>query len=308
MKRALIVRTSALGDVACSLPAAGSIKEAWPECEVTWIVDKRFSGLVECCAFVDQTVKIEKGFGALSQQVKELGEFDVALDLQGLLKSAGPVFLAKAKQKLGYHWQREGAALLVSRVMPLESSVHVVEQYLDVARAAGGGDSVRFGLAAQAEDVKKVNGVLREAGLEDGQRLVLSNAGAGWAAKRWPAENYASLVAVVESAGGRVGFIGTEVDRPSFEAVLAAGATGAMDLLGKTNVRELVALLDSATVIVAGDTGALHIAAGLGKPCVGIYTQTRPERSCAYGQLENCRETDPARVIGRVLELMGQAT
>lgn len=303
--KALIVRLSALGDVACTLPAAGSLKVGFPDCELTWLVDKRFAGVVECCEWVDRVVVAEKGFSAIKKQVSELGEFDVALDLQGLLKSALPVAMVRAETKLGYHWQREGAAFLVGKVWPDPQSIHVVDQYVDVARAAGGKECREFGLKPKEEDESVVDAVLAEAGYEGGRPLVLSNAGAGWAAKRWPAVNYARLVSSVEGAGGQVGFIGTKADEEAFQGVVDAGAPQALNLLGKTNVRQLVALLNRANVMVAGDTGALHIAAGLGRPCVGIYTQTNPERSCAYGQLENCRETDPDAVIGRVLSLLG---
>ncbi len=280
------------------------MKAGFPDCEVVWLVDRRFAGVVECCRWVDQIVVMEKGLGAIRTQVAGLGTFDVALDLQGLLKSALPVFLASAETKLGYHWQREGSALLVGKVWPDPKSIHVVEQYVDVARAAGGGDAVDFGLAAKSDDVAKIGELLRDSGLSDGQPLVLANAGAGWAAKRWPAENFAALVKSVEAAGGKVGFLGTKADEAAFEEVVSAGGGGAMNLLGKTTVRELVALIDQAWVMVAGDTGALHIAAGLGRQCVGIYMQTRPERSCAYGQLENCRETGLEAVTTRVLKLM----
>lgn len=303
--RFLIVRLSALGDVACGLPAAGSLKAAFPEAEVVWMVDRRFAGLVECCRWVDQVVVADKGIAALKRQVEGLGEFEAALDLQGLLKSAWPVFWAKAGRKLGYHWQREGAGLLVGKVLPDVRSVHVVEQYVDVARAAGGVEWGDSGLAGREEDRVKVEVVLREAGWEEGRPLVLANAGAGWAAKRWSAENFARLVTAVEGAGGQVGFLGTKADEASFGAVRSAGAGGALDLLGKTSVRELVSLLERASVVVAGDTGALHIAAGLGRPCVGIYMQTRPERSGAYGQVDHCRETDFESVSARVLRLMG---
>lgn len=300
----LISRLSALGDIACSLPAAGALKQSFPDSKITWLVDRRFSGLVECCSFVDQVVIVEKGLNAMIHQIRNIGEFDIGLDLQGLLKSALPIAISKSKNKFGYHWQREGARLLVSPVMPTASSIHIVEQYCDVARAAGGGNDIRFGLHTNSVDLSKTKEVLQNAGWDGKQRLVLANAGAGWAAKRWAPENYAALVNTVESTGAKMGFIGTKADEPAFSAVADAGGGNAMNLLGKTNVRELVSLLSMASVVVAGDTGALHIAAGLSRPCVGIYTHTRPERSCAFGQLSRCRDTDKNEVINNVISIL----
>lgn len=324
--KVFIARLSALGDVACSLPAAGSLKAAFPDCHITWYIDKRFAGLAECCQHIDQLVIADKGFSNIKKQVRNLGEFDLALDLQGLIKSALPVYLAQTKSppkpnrkpftrtksqdqprptKLGYHWQREGANFLVSPVIPDPSSVHVVLQYLDVARAAGGTDVVDFGLAPIPEDIPIVQNILQESNIDPDKPLILANAGAGWAAKRWPPENFASLIKTLHQNQIQFAFIGTSADEPSVQAVtnLLPPENQPKNLLNKTNVRQLVALLDQASVILAGDTGAIHIGAALGKPCVGLYTQTRPERSCPFGQLQNCQSVDPHMVTDLVLNL-----
>ena len=120
----------------CSLPAAVALKNAFPHCSISWIVDQRFASVVQCCTAVNTIIE---GRGSLSKSMwPELAEpFDCALDLQGLFKSAWPVHLAKSPTKLGYHWQREGAFLFSQRVLPDPSSFHIVDQYVDVARAAG---------------------------------------------------------------------------------------------------------------------------------------------------------------------------
>lgn len=100
--RFLISRLSSLGDVVCSLPAAGALKAAFPDSKIAWVVDPRFAEVVECCRHVDEVVRAKPGFSPSTWPRWE-GEFEAALDLQGLLKSALPVARAKAKRKLGYH-------------------------------------------------------------------------------------------------------------------------------------------------------------------------------------------------------------
>jgi ADP-heptose:LPS heptosyltransferase len=212
------------------------------------------------------------------------GEFEAALDLQGLLKSAIPVALAKAKRKLGYHWQREGAWLFSRAVIPDVSSHHIVDQYVDAARAAGGeADGADFGLTPSQADVESLRAALPE-------RFVAINAGAGWASKRWPAASFARIVDELAEAGFQSVLIGgkAQADREAADAVLGACRERPLDMLGKTNIEELIALLSLARVHLGGDTGSTHLMAALGRPAVGLYSITRPKRSCPYGQVERC--------------------
>jgi ADP-heptose:LPS heptosyltransferase len=271
------------------LPAAAALKSTWPDCEVVWVVDKRFRGIVECCSAVDRVVVWPKKLKEMRVTWKELGSFDAAIDLQGLAKSAAVILGVKATKKVGYHWQREGAWLVSQRVLPDPSSFHVVDQYVDVVRALGAScDCAEFNLAPKNEDLEAVRAVLWSNEDALGRPLVLCNAGAGWASKRWPAAHFAGLARELGRQGCTVGFLGAESDRHAFDEVLAAEPGPVLDLIGKTNVRQLVALISHAAVHVGGDTGSSHIAAALGIPAVGLYSITRPQRSCPYGQVDNC--------------------
>lgn len=287
-RRFLLSRLSSLGDVACSLPAAGALKQAFPESTVVWVVDRRFAGVVRCCKNVDEVVEASPGFSPATWPRFE-GEFDAALDLQGLLKSAIPVARAKAKLKLGYHWQREGAWLFSRPVMPDPSSIHIVDQYVDVARAAGGeAASADFGLQPLASDVESVRKKLDEGGLTG--PFVVMNAGAGWATKRWSGAYFAFVADALAKRGIATVLIGSKAasDRESADAVLQATETRPIDMLGQTSVTELIALLSLAEAHLGGDTGSTHLMAALGRPAVGLYSITRPQRSCPYGQVERC--------------------
>ena len=130
--RILISRLSALGDTVCTLPVAVALKKQFPECEITWVVDPRFEGIVECCIAVNNVVTCKPSFSLASLPRFEK-PFDIVLDMQGLSKSALVVWRAKAPLKLGYHWQREIAPFFSRPVLPDPSSLHIVDQYLDRA-------------------------------------------------------------------------------------------------------------------------------------------------------------------------------
>lgn len=288
MARFLISRLSSLGDVACSLPAASALKAGHPGCEVVWVVDPRFAGVVECCASVDRVVRASPGLRPSSWPRHE-GAFDAVLDLQGLLKSALAVVRARAVRRVGYHWQREGARFFSDRIVPDPSSHHIVDQYVDVARAVGGiADRARFDLAPQDAAVVSVASKLQDRGLA--APYVVVNPGAAWATKRWPAPHFGALIDRIQGAGLRAVLIGGAAapDREAAAAVAAACGEAPVDLVGETSIVELIALIAGARAHVGGDTGSTHLAAAMDVPAIGLYSITRPQRSCPYGQIERC--------------------
>ncbi|HEY3781178.1 MAG TPA: glycosyltransferase family 9 protein [Fimbriimonadaceae bacterium] len=305
--RLLISRLSSLGDVVCSLPAAVALKNAFPGCSISWVVSKKFSAIVRACSAVDTVIEAKKGL-KLSDWPQLAEAYDCALDLQGLFKSAWPIHLARASRKLGYHWQREGSFLFSSRVLPDPTSFHIVDQYADVARAAGGQmDGASFDLTPEADALAGVRTILGNEGVT---RFVALNPGAAWASKRWPEEHCAAFIDALET---RVVLIGgsSEEELAISQRISTACKKSPAILTGKTNIAELVALLSLAEAHVGGDTGSTHISAALGKPSVGLYSITNPRRSCPYGQIENCfyepkalSSIDPVAVSGKVKELI----
>lgn len=284
----LISRLSALGDTVCTLPVAVALKQTFPESHITWAVDPRFAGIVECCSSVDEIVRTKPGFKS-STWPSFSEPFDLALDMQGLLKSALVVSRAKATKKLGYHWQREGAWLFTQRVLPDPSSLHVVDQYVDVARAAGATMGfAEFNLVPLDEDLISCREKLKAEGVES--FFVVMNAGAGWATKRWDPAHFGRLIDILADRGIKSILIGgkAQADQDAAQEVTAASKSNPVNMLGKTSVRELVALISLANAHVGGDTGSTHIAAALGVPAIGLYSITRPQRSCPYGQIGNC--------------------
>ncbi len=279
----LISRLSSLGDIVCSLPAASALKAGFPDSEVTWIVSETFFEIPSCCAAIDIVVPIAKKrvMALYTNPPSGKAEYEAALDLQGLFKSASMIVGAKAKRKVGYHWQREGSALFSQAVVPDPTSLHVVDQYVDVARAVGGvADRAEFALVPDPEATILIRQRL-------GSNFVALNPGAAWTVKQWPPQRFAQLADMLSGEGFTVVLIGGK------ESVAAAEVeklckSKPINLSGETSLAELVALIGLAKAHVGGDTGSSHIAAALGIPAVGLYSATRPERSCPYGQIDRC--------------------
>ncbi len=288
--RALIVRLSAMGDIVCGLPAASSMATAGYE--VTWVVDRRFLPIVERCGSVHQTVSLERKDSDWKQKVQDLGAFDYALDLQGLWKSARIVGAAAAREKLGYHRQREFAGWFATGVRPDPTSLHVVDQYVDVARAAGGLTTSDFAFGPTDRDTETAARLTAKAGKE----YAVINAGGAWASKRWQPEHFAQVSDALAGAGVASVYVGTKEEAGVFAQIRDISLAQVSSLHGQTDLGTLVGVIAGSRLHIGGDTGTSHIAAALGVPCVGLYNATRPERSCPYGQIDNCRSLDPVAV------------
>lgn len=292
--RYLVARMSSLGDVVHTLPVAAAIKANDPEAEIVWAASKVYAPIVELCTAVDRVVALKKSFWNNGPLVKQLGKFDVALDMQGLFKTGWIILHADAPKKLGYHWQREGSGLFSSPVRPDPTSHHVVDQYLDVIRALGAEvHEADFCLRPKETETAKMSDLLSQLGRSPSRPLVLTNPSSARTVKRWAPNLMAHAVRILDEAGFQVGFIGTSGDEWAYKEVEAEGIPPVINLLGKTSVSELVALISLAQAHLGGDTGSTHIAAALGIPAYSVYTATRPQRSCPYRQIHRCMTTDP---------------
>jgi len=317
MEKALISRLSSLGDVACTLPVANLLKQAFPNVHITWAVDPRFAGVVNCCESVDEVVLVKPAFDPKTWPNWN-EPFDVALDMQGLLKSAIVIARAKSCYKLGFQWQREGSALFSQKVIPDPSSIHIVDQYLDVARGAISlyqvpiPDSSSFDLVPKEADLEKISNLLKDEGIEDD--FVVLNPGAAWASKRWPVEHFVRLIQSLSEHSISSVLIGSspaeiESNGSLIEACGVSADVRVVNLAGKTSISGLIALLSLAKAHVGGDTGSTHLMAALGKPAIGLYSITKPQRSCPYLQFNRTlfdpygiQLIQPTQVMGKILE------
>ncbi|MBX3095226.1 MAG: glycosyltransferase family 9 protein [Fimbriimonadaceae bacterium] len=292
--RVLISRLSSMGDVVLTLPTACALKDSGVAKEVIWVCDRRFAAIPRLCDSVDEVVEWTRDKATDRRHWRSLGQFDVALDMQGLLKSGLVTGLADAKSRFGYHWQREGARLFSAPIRPDPTSFHIADQLVDVARFLGAEvANARFGLAPTQEDTARVRDlVVREGGAPG--RWIAVNPGAGWPTKRWHPHSVASLCDQISSAGWVPILIGGPDVADVRDIVGQSAQKSFVDLVGKTSISELVALIDSCDAHVGGDTGSTHMAAALGKVAIGIYTVSDPRRVCPYGQIENVLRGQPS--------------
>jgi heptosyltransferase I len=193
--RILVIRLGSMGDVIAALPAVASLKHSIPHSKITWVIDPKWSLLLEGNPYVDSVVHLDRRtFTGLRQAWRDLraARFDFAVDFQGLVKSALVATLARSESIFGFNaaYARESAASwFYSTKVPIRG-YHAVERNLDLAAAAGASNILRtFPLPPGAPEAE-----LPE---ED---FVLSSPLAGWGAKQWPLDYYSRLAERLRSS------------------------------------------------------------------------------------------------------------
>jgi heptosyltransferase-1 len=207
--------------------------------------------------------------------------FDIVIDLQGLLKSAVWVGLAKSQRKVGFDRTREGSwRVLNERLPPYDPDRHAVLRYLDVARYLGapeGPPRFRFPPLPTVD-------VHARFPAAQGRPLVVLHPGARWPTKIWPAALWREAARGLLDLDAAVAVTGSAADRDLADAILAGLEGPVLNLAGRTTLLEAVSWLKEAALAVTADTGPMHLAAAAGTPVVALFGPTAPWRTGPFGQ------------------------
>ncbi|MGA7614390.1 MAG: lipopolysaccharide heptosyltransferase I [Thermoanaerobaculia bacterium] len=324
----LVFRLSALGDVIHTLPAVMLLRQAvGEERSIGWVVEAPYRDLLEQVAPVDLVIATatkrwrrdwsssvtRAEISLMREEMRHFSRRGTSIDFQGLLKSAALAWLSGATTRIGFDRRsaREGvSALLNNRRVPASDAEHVVEKNIRLLSALG----IEHHGPAPALDW---SGYPRD---RDGTLALVSDRatailfpGAGRPEKLWGAESFAIVAKEIRSRFGiRSVVVWGPGERELAAEVVARSETA--ELAPATNLRELAWILRHARLVVAGDTGPLHLADALGTDVVGIYGPTDPVRNGPYHQVERCveswsttrdiRSVSPEAVLTRIGEVL----
>lgn len=293
-QRLALIKPSALGDVVHTLPVLTALRLLYPRAQITWIVHSAYAPLLEGHPHLDAVLPFDRAVfrqkGPLSLarylwdwavQLRQQ-RFDWVIDLQGLLRSGLMAWGSGARVRIGLNSAREGSLLAYTHRLqiPQQERLHAVDRYWQLIVTLGGGDLPR-------RFVLPVNGQAQTIARQEWQSLprpwVAVAPGARWLTKRWPPQAFAQLLQRLQHhTGAGCLLLGSAEDTPLAQQI-ADQLTGPVRCLtGQTSLPQLVALLQLCDLFVGNDSGPLHLAAALHKPCLAPFTCTQPQRHGPY--------------------------
>jgi heptosyltransferase I len=285
--RVLIIKPSAIGDVVHALPVLNLLRRKWPAAHTAWLVMPVAANLLEGHPQLDEVILFDRrqfsrawrsprAMLALLRFTRSLRDrFDLVIDLQGLFRSGWLAGRTGAAARIGFANAREFAWAFYTRRFRIDTiEQHAIDRYLKLAAAVGcETEPVEFVFATTPEDRAYAQTLA-----PNGAPYAVLMPGTNWPTKRWPIERFAAMVAPLRARFGLQSLI---AGGPG-DIELAREIPGAIDLTGKTTLRQLTALLERADLVIANDSGPMHIAAALGRPLVTAFGPTNPIRTGPY--------------------------
>jgi lipopolysaccharide heptosyltransferase I len=300
----LIVRLSALGDIVHALPVLAAIKQSMPDAEVDWLVEENYASILSIAHGLHRRIIVRATKSFDTPEAVSFGglmgyrnaarflwnqDYDYALDLQGLIKSAVWARISFADRVIGFdapNLREPQAAFLYSQTVTPHGPAgrqaggpagqHVIQKNLSILSALDiKASAVDMPLMPRA--TADTTAAIEAAG--GAMRYIVINPGAAWPNKRWPPERFGELAAALHQRSGLRSLVTWGPSEKDLAAAVISASGGAASPAPPTSVSDLAALMREAALVVSGDTGPLHIAAAMGAPLVGLYGPTWPERN-----------------------------
>ena len=304
--RLLVVRLGAMGDILHALPAVTALRLAHPEWVIDWVVEPRWQALLAATSETSSSNSrgpsrplVDRFYLASTREWRKAplspktlheiralrralraGSYDAVLDLQGAVRSAVIARPAGCPRRIGESEPRERIARWLFTERVATRGAHVIEQDVELASAVVGDAlaPVTPWLPVDPAAEAWANELLSSA---NAQSAVLINPGAGWGAKRWPVERYAAVAQALVARGLRVLVNTGPGEQPLADTIVPQSGGVATPLT--CSLDQLIAVTRRVALVIAGDTGPLHLACALGRPVVGIYGPTDPSRNGPFG-------------------------
>lgn len=286
----LLIRPSALGDVCRTVPVLASLRAAHPGARIDWLVQDTFADAIAAHPALTSVIPFERAAlgrdlasgepGSTIDLVRRLraARYDRVIDAQGLFRSGLLSLATGARRRVGYANAQELGWLGYTERHHVPRASHAVDRMLTLLDRAGippAADMRLFTLPTWKQWAEITLGVGH--GRHPGRGLAVLAPTSRWPGKRWPAARFAELARSLLAMGfDRVAIVGAKSERSQCAPLLdlASREERVLDLIGKTSVGELMAVIELASVVVANDSAAIHMAVGFDRPMVALYGPT----------------------------------
>ncbi|MEY3176164.1 MAG: hypothetical protein RLZZ436_4078 [Planctomycetota bacterium] len=281
--RVLIIKPSSLGDIICSLPVAQSIRDQLPEAEISWVVKSRFADIIRRCPTVNgEVLEFEhtsgwRGVLAIGRVMRQLRQrrYDAVLDFQGLLRSGLMTWAARSPLKVGIAEAREGSRLFYNKIVPLPDggrNSHAIRKLLQFLPALGLEPALKSPVTMHGDPLDQLDSRLSR------RRLVVMIPNSRGVHKEWRGFRELTTALLQADSGSTVVW---DSHLP-WESPTVCDPDRFVNLTKRTSLPQLIELLRRAELVIANDSGPLHMAAALGRPTLALFGPTSPERFGAF--------------------------
>lgn len=269
-------------------PALRALKRTYPESNLTLLLRPRVVDLMQTHPYVDGCIvdsKTEGRYQSLTSLVRQIRDkvFDLAVVLHPTsFRNALLPFLARVPIRVGT--KVSGRGMLLTLSCEDNTEIHEVDRYLRVLRLLNIDDAASF-LEFWHTDTDRqfIECLLRTEGISPADRIIALNLGTTWATKRWDVENFADVIQQIFCLAPEIKVVltGSSTERELAEGLPVSRSV--VNLVGKTDILQLGALLERCEVCLTSDSGPMHIAAAVGTPTVALFGPTSPARHQPYG-------------------------
>jgi len=294
-RRIVVKEVNWLGDLVMSLPALRAISRSFPDARISVLIKSELASFFDGVTWIEEVIPYAvhrgiRGIGdrcSLVNTIRSRG-FDLAVLFPNSFEPALWVRMARIPRRVGYIRDARGLMLThKTKPPPHAMNGHQVHYWLAMVRSTIGasGNVEDCALTADPNHLQEMGAWLDAHRKNKGSRLIaIAPTAAFGPAKEWPAPHFVRLInELAEHHDAECVLVGALGDRPRCESIAAASSHGAMIAAGETSVGQLLALLKLADGFVGNDSGAMHIAAALGQPTVGIFGSTNPARTGPLG-------------------------
>ncbi len=296
----LIVKLSSIGDVVHAMPAVAALRRAFPAARLTWAVERLAAPLLLGAPGLDEVVVLDTRRWRRQWRARDThrqiadclaklrqSPVDVALDFQGLMKSAAVAWYSRARRRIGFATaalREKPGRFAYTEQVAVDRREHVIQTNLRLASALGAPlpETYEFLLPSLEAEQARVAAQVAAHGVDGA--FALLNPGGGWVTKRWPPADFGRLADWLWAEQGLASVVSYGPGEEPLASAIRAAARIAPVVCFSTTLREYLALARQATVFIGGDTGPLHLAAAVGTPIVGLYGPTAAERNGPFSR------------------------
>ncbi len=298
VKRICLIRPSALGDVCRTVPILATLKQAYPAASIDWVVQDSFvpaiiahPGLAEAIPFPRQR------FGAATHNPRAMLElirwlnalrkrsYDIVYDCQGLARSGFFTWCTRAPRRIGFRDAREFGALGYTHRLQVESELHTVDRMLGLLAADGLKPVPAMQLYVPSAGRDAWNQLRQDIEIEGDAPYAVLAPTSRWAAKQWSASRFVELLQPIREHGiSKCFVVGSASERSQIQPLLKqCDGSSVVDLVGKTDIGGLMAVIADASLVIANDSAPLHMAVGFNRRYVALFGPTDTARVGPYG-------------------------